>query len=440
MTKTMLILAGAAIGSGSVASAANPSLDIDRALASELIADAAGRTSLLQGAGSAGYDDTTDGTTGGGFFIRSADGNYEVNLGTLLQFRYVAGFVDDDGAEEEFSHGFERPRTQLWLQGHVVNPQITWRVEFDAGVNNSTEAAGTLRDAWAQYNFEGEGEGFWVRWGQFKTPVLFEENVEAQYQLGLERGPVNEFFAPGYSEGILVGYDADQFSITGIFTDGVRAPAAFGATAGTPYASTGDSDYGLGVRADVYFGGDRAQFNDFTGARGQDTAGRVGGAILYQSGGDTGTVGGGSTVDAEYYLWTIDASIEGDGWSVFGAYIGHTLDIDGGVDVTNHGIVVQGGVYLADQFELFGGWNFLSLDDEFVDAIGGPDEEDFHFINVGGNYYFVPQSHALKLTVDVLWAFDDNLPVVTATNLGDTGLLGTTEDEFLIRAQVQVLF
>ncbi|MEL6740400.1 MAG: hypothetical protein AAFP26_07070, partial [Planctomycetota bacterium] len=440
MSLNKFFATGAALSLAGLAGAATPDLDIDRAYAAELRADAATHTSLLQSGGS-GW------TPEDGFHLGDASGNNTLRVGSLLQFRYVASFRDDDDlapGAESFAHGFERPRTQIWLEGNIVNPRLQWRVSFDLGVTNGgrNTASGALRDAYVQYFFEGEGEGFFARWGQFKAPLIGEENIAAEYQLAVERSSVNEFFAPGYSEGILVGYLADSFAIYGTVSDGVRDPGVTGGTGGTPFAGP-DADYAFTGRAEVKFAGDWDQFADFTGMRGQDMGFLLGGGFHWQSAGDTGQSASGlpNAANSDYYLWTVDAQLEGDGWSAYAGYLGHTLDIDGGLDVTNQGVVVQGALYVADQVELFARYDGLFLDGDLVAANA---EEDYHFLTFGGTYYVTPNSHTAKVTVDVVWALDEslgsNLIGGVDANQADTSLLGGSDDEIALRGQISVLF
>lgn len=433
-TKKILVSTGAALGLSSVALAQTADLDIDRAYAAELRADASRHASLLQSGGS-GYD--------GQFHIGDASGNNRLNIGLLHQFRYIANFTDNNDSSvvtEDFTGGFESQRGVISFTGNVINPQITFDVSLDLGLaNRGDDLPSILRNAYVQYNFEGEGSGWYARWGQFKAPILNEENIHSGKQLAVERGPVNEFFTPSWSEGVMVGYLAEQFGVHFMFSDGVRTPiTAIGPTASTAFNGA-DADIALTVRGDWKVMGAWEQFDDFTSFRGSDRAFKVGGGFHWQSGGDTGMAGGGGvTADVEYWMWTIDAQYEADGWNLSAGYVGSTIDVTGGIDVTNHGVYVQGGVFLADQWELFGRWDWLALDEDFT----GTGEEDFHYVTVGTNYYFVPESHALKFTGDVVYAIDESATGVggTTTNLGDTGLQLGTDGEWALRLQLQVLF
>ncbi|MEZ6317417.1 MAG: hypothetical protein R3B49_01495 [Phycisphaerales bacterium] len=434
-TKKILVSTGAALGLSSVALAQSANLDIDRAYAAELRADASRHSSLLQSGGS-GYD--------GAFHIGDASGNNRLNIGVLHQFRWIGNFTDNDDSSvvgEDFTNGFEGQRTQIAFTGNIINPQITYDVTLEMGLADRDEDLGVLRNAFIQYNFEGEGSGWYARWGQFKVPLLNEENIHDGKQLAVERGPVNEFFTPSWSEGVMLGYLSDQFGVHFALTDGVRTPLTeWPSTAGTAFAGA-DADIALSFRGDVKFMGSWEQFDDFTSFRGSDRAFKVGGGIHWQTGGDTGgpTAVSMNTFDADYWMWTIDCQYEADGYNVAAGYVGSTMDVTGSIDTTNHGIYVQGGLFLADQWELFGRWDWLMLDSDFT-ATG---DEDYHYITLGTNYYFVPESHALKFTGDVIWALDESAAggfTDTVTNLGDTGLLLGTDGEVSLRLQLQVLF
>jgi len=64
------------------------SADETRALVAEMLADAETRSSLLQNSATAGHD--------GKFFLASPDGNFRLNIGGQIQFRYNTVFLDDD--------------------------------------------------------------------------------------------------------------------------------------------------------------------------------------------------------------------------------------------------------------------------------------------------------------------------------------------------------
>jgi hypothetical protein len=435
----MVLISGGALSLGGAAFATTPDLDIDRAYAAELKADAAKQTSLLQSGGS-GHD--------GWFHI--GDGNNRLNVGGLIRILYVANFRDDDdlgASAESFAHGFTPENVQLRFWGNVYSPQLTYRITFDYGTSNGEEgddennqfaAGANLRDAWGQYNFEGEGSGLFLRWGQFQAPIIEEENIADEYGLAVGRSVANEFFNQDWSHGAILGYATDGFKIQGYVGDGVRAPdGSFTSGASRPYSGD-DADFAVSVRGDLKLSGDWQQFDDITSFRGEDRAMKLGGAFLYESGGSTGVGASGTpTQDADYLLWTLDFRWELGGANVYAAYMGNDIDdSDSGNEGTNHGFVVQGGVFLAERFELFGRWDALLLDENLVSG----SEENYHYATVGFNYYPIANSHTAKLTVDAIWAVDESLSANSNFSTGDTQLLGGSDDEFAIRAGIQLLF
>ncbi len=424
--KNFAFAAGAAFGLATGAMAQNSSLDLDRAYSAELSADAAARTSQLQG-GTAGND--------GFFYIGDGTGNYRLNMSGLLQYRYTINLRDDQptnaagGTDDDTTIGFSLPRTQLRWHGNIVNPNWKFRIQGDFD-----QSGFMLQYAYGQYDFENMEGGF-LRFGQFKLPILSEELVAPEFQLAAERSVTNEFFSQQYSQGLMFGYMSDSFAVHAAFSDGVGS-------ANTAFNSGTEADYAFTGRVDVKLEGDWDRFDDMTSWRGDDLAARVGGAFHWQSMGDTNPSAAAST---DFYMYTIDGAVEGNGWNLYAAFIGSNTDM-GATDVDHYGAIVQGGVFLAEQWELFGRWDALFLDDTTVAATA---DSDLHFLTFGVNYYFVPMSHAVKFTLDTVWSLNTT---ATAAGVGGTTgsfgadprltqLLGDGDDgEFVLRAQIGLAF
>lgn len=433
-TKMLVVLAGAAL-SVAPAVAQNANLDKDRAYAAELVADAGSRASLLQGGGGAGFD-------GAGFNISDGTGNNVLYIGGAAQFRYTASFRDDEvnGEDEElnedFTHGFSTPNTRIWTWGHVWSKDLTYKIQL----HSDEDGGWDMEDAWGEYAFEG---GMAFRWGQFKLPLLREENIDSEKQLLIDRSVVNHVFSQGYSQGVQLSYTTDSFRFAGAFSDGLN-------TSGTDFNSAAESDYALTARFDFKISGDSwNRFNDFTSWRSQDFAALVGGAVHWQDGGETG-----GTIEAEVLRYTIDGSVEGSGWNLYGAFIGDSSEVGDNGDADNFGSIVQGGIFVTDQVELFGRWDALWLDEN---AVVDGEDEDLHFLAAGVNYYISPESHAVKFTGQIGYALNSTSGVYFAGSDGgtpddptddtaafgstDNGFLGQAEDgEFNIQLQMQVMF
>lgn len=442
MTQTRhYVFAGVAVGLAAAASA--QSLDLDRAYSAELNADAAARTSQLQG-GTAGND--------GFFYISDGSGNYRLNMSGLIQFRYSMNFRDTQasGPDDETTIGFSVPRLKLRWHGNIVNPNWKFMVQGDFGTNGNLN----LEKGYGQYDFEGWDGGF-VRFGQFKLPILSEELVEPEYQLAAERSVSNEYFNQGYSQGIMLGFRNDTFSFHGAFSDGVgSALTPFNAGGrGLSGAAPFEADWALTARLDVKFEGDWERFDDFTSWRGDDMAFRAGAAIHWEEANNTNPSAAAAASDYELFLYTIDAAIEGNGWNAFAAFVGASSEVGtgaGAFDSDDYAAIVQAGIFITDQCEVFGRWDALFMDNTARGFAAGSDD-DFHFLTFGANYYVVPQSHAAKITVDTVWSLNTTAPNLTGSGTvnGTGGLpdarftqvLGDGDDgEFLLRAQLSVAF
>lgn len=423
-TRVLVLLAGAALSIGAPALAQNANLDKDRAYAAELVTDAGTRASLLQGGGGgAGHD-------GGGFNISDGSGNNQLYIGGAAQFRYQMNFRDDTavGNNDDFTHGFTNNNVRLWTWGHVWSKDLTYKI----GLHHDETDGWSLEDAWGEYAFEN---GVAVRWGQFKAPVFREENIDSERQLGTDRSNANDVFSQGYSQAVALSYTSDSFRVVGAFGDG-------GNTANTDFNSSAEADYALTARVDFKIAGsDWNRFNDFTSFRSQDDAGLIGAAIHWQ---DTGETGGTTSPSEQTLLYTIDASWEGQGWNVFGAFLGASSDTDGGAETDDFGAVIQGGVFVSDQVELFGRWDAIFWDSDTVDG-NGDSIDDNHFFTVGANYYISPESHAVKFTGQLTWAlnetaFDDGTGTFTSP-FNNNSILGQGEsDEISLGFQMQVMF
>lgn len=449
-TQQISMIAGAALGL-SLSAAAVAQTTTDRGYEAELAADAAGRASLLQSGATAGHNRR-------GFYIGSGDGNYNLYIGGYTQFRYILSFADDDSIadSEDFGNGFDQTRTRLIFQGNVINPNLTFYVEgaFDGNADGGTlgsDGSFTLLDYWGQYEFDN---GVGIKFGQFKAPVTRERMVDARHQLAADRSVVDEVFNAGRVQGVALTWRNDSFGIIGGIHDGARtANTPFHGAGGATYTGiagidpmgqtvVAESDIALTARVEGKLAGDWDRFEDFTSFRNsQDLAAMIGGAFHWQHHGDTAAWGSNSQVasgEADVLVYTIDASVEGNGWNLYGAFIGANGDIDGGGDIDNFGFLVQGGFFLSEQFELFGRWDVVLPDDD------APGDDDMHTFTIGGNYYFVPESHAAKFTADVQWFTEqvtNSTPVTTVAPSSTTALVPSNDDDqFAVRFQMQLAF
>jgi hypothetical protein len=425
--KGLMFLAGAALSLSGSAAFAQTSSDEVRAVVAEMLSDAETRTSLLAG-GDAGHD-------GSRFFI-AGDG-FRLNVGGLIQFRYDMNFRDKDNTagfsnpNDEFVHGFQERRVKVDFNGEL-NKDWFFRVRLS---NHSSDSVG-FDYAYAGYKF---ANGWKATWGQFKLPLLREELVSDSKQLAAERSFVNALFTQGYSQGLEFAYETEGWRAFFAFSDGLnsantdfntRQSVAF------PTLISGQSDYAFTGRGEFLLSGNFKQFEEFTSEKGADMGAMVGAAIHWQQSDNTN-----SFTDTDYntFRYTIDASLKGDSWNLFGAFLGdHTVARAGGADgndLDNFGAVVQGGYRFAANTEVFGRWEGLFADSDLI----GSGKKNFHFLTFGVNQYYA--GHAAKATADMVWSLQDTSNLSAVLPNTGVGLLGQSKsNEVVVRLQIQVVF
>ena len=407
--------AGLALGSACLAQSA-ASTDEIRATVAEMLSDAETRSSLLS-AGDSGHD--------GKFFV-AGDG-YRLNIGGNTQFRYLANFRDDRAGQDDFESGFEMRYAQLHFGG-TINKDWIYHVQG----NFDRDGGGfELEDAYAGHVFSN---GWVALAGQVKAPLLRETLMDNWHQLAVESSVAEQFFGGGRTQAVALAKEAEDWSFAFAVSDGAHADN----TPFTSFNGVSEADYSLTPRFQYKFAGDWKQFKDFTSPRGSNYAAMLGGAVHWQQSRNTSSP---TDTDVDVFRYTIDASIEGDGWNFFGAFYGQYVDtrsLAADPDALNDlGGVIQGGVMVSDKAEIFARWDAIFVDEDRNFA-----DDNMHFVTLGMNYYFA--GHAAKFTLDGVIALNDTSSLFTPGVLPDpnaTGLLGDTEEgEVVIRAQFQLMF
>jgi len=418
--KILVVMAGLTIGGVAVAGGPETT-DSNRAYAAEMKADAALRTSNLNGSNSG--------------LILADGGDTSVKLGGFAQFRYINNFRDNppnatSGSfhDSGYTNGFEATRTRLEVTGNIISKALTFKVDSD--FNKSGDAS--LKDAWGQYAFDN---GVKVKWGQFKLPVLREELVADVNQLAIDRSIVNTIFTQDRSQGIQAAYEQDQWRILGALSDGLQ-------TLNTDYTSSAEADYAFSGRGEFKWGDDWKHFADFTSWRGQSNAGLIGVAAHYQHSGNTASAGN-NAEKVDLIQYTADFSLEGNGWNLFVAGVGRHSEPSGtntASTLDDFGFVVQGGVFVNDQIELFARYDGVFVDSDYGNGI----DDTFNTLAGGVNYYVFAQSQAFKISADVQYFVDE-----VSSNVLVSGVSGSNNNalrfdgeggQFAVRLQVQLVF
>lgn len=401
----LVLLAGSAIAGGT------------DALERELLADAGARVSFQAG-GTGGHD--------GKFFLASADGDYRLNISGQSQVRYHLNSRDTSAPDEDLTNGFSLRRTKLGASGVVAGD---WKFKV-VGAFSRDGGAFKLEDAIMSHKFDN---GLDLTWGQFKGPFMREESTSSKYQLTVDRSAMNEAFNQDRTQGVQLSHAGEDFRVKAMMSDGFKA-------GNTAYASTKEADWALTGRVEFKFGDAPWKvYKDFTSFREGATGGMIGAAVHWQATGETAntdTFGGTAATEMNTLSYTIDASYEGGGWNLYGAFVGRNTDTTGSTDFDDFGALLQGGAFVSEQTELFARWDAIFPDDSRASG------EDFHTMTFGVNHYFFPGSHAAKLTADVQWFLDDQAGSGDVVKVNEGIGLGPTigDDQLSFKIQMQLLF
>ncbi|MBL0922759.1 MAG: hypothetical protein IBJ10_11620, partial [Phycisphaerales bacterium] len=327
---------------GSAALAGETDVDAVRAMVAEAMADAQARTSLTSAV--AGHD--------GKFFIASEDGDFRLSIYGFTQFRYTANWADVPPGGDDFEGGFSIPRSRLFFDGKLWE-DIAYRVRF-----GFLESGGDARLEQAFFTFSLP-EDWKLRAGQFQLALFRDEYIEAPRQLAVNASAVNALFGQGQSQGVQLARQWEDVRVWGAFSDGLR-------TNNTPFGGN-NADAALTGRVEWKAAGEWARFDDYTSFRGSDFALMVGLAGHWET--QRPELAQLATDHLVYV--TADIGIEGDGWNAFVAgvyaYREGALADDPTISTTNDaGLIVQGGFFLTDHWEVFARYDHYFADDDYA--------------------------------------------------------------------------
>lgn len=389
-----------------------------RSLVQDVLNDADTRASL-QGSGmTAGWDK--------GFFLASADGKFKLQIAGQLQIRYAYNYLDDD-TQDKNREGFEVRRAKLEFKGHIFDK--TWKYEFQptwsrqsspppsGSAPGAASSNAVLENAWVMKEFD---QGFYVKFGQFKSPFMLEENTSSKRQLLVERSLINEEFNQDYSQGVELGWTGEQFRVKGMYGDGFN-------TLNTS-ALTRVSEWGAVTgRADFKIAGDWKQFDEFTSWDGESFGVMVGGAGHVERQ-EFGTTDNGEVL---MYTGTADVSVKFGGANLYAAYVYRWSEPNGGDDTQAWGLMIQGGIFIVpNEWEIAARYEYGDQD--------GAGQDPLSVATIGVNRYF--DKHNLKWQTDVGWSFQELTSGWSSLSGADYRNTNSDDGQLVFRSQFQLLF
>lgn len=400
------------------------SLDLDRSYAAEMRADAGARSVL-----------------------NSQDNAVTVSAG--VRFGYGINLRDGDAlGDDDTTIGFGFNEVEVRVSGDITD-NMRGTVSFDFGPNDGVDddddgdadpATGNnvnLEDAYATWMIN---DGFSLQIGQYVPAFSAEASTSEFHMMNVFRSLTHEQLGtPSWTQGVQGNFGGDTWSGSLGFNDG---PGSWN----SPFNSDDEADYGFNARFDFFSDSDKDRFMDQTSWRGSASGWRIGAGAMYATSGETNPSVG---TDSDALFYTIDGAYEGDGWAVHAAFYGASVSPEVGDDTDDFGFEVGGSIFFDDQWEGFARWDTIMVDDANL----SPAEEDtYSFLAAGVNYYFVPESHAAKLTAAVGYSFEattgpegvfdgDFTAPTGITGFGQSGFLGDTEEgEIQFNVNMQFLF
>jgi hypothetical protein len=330
-----------------------------------------------------------------------------------------------------------------------MNADFSGGLEAEHNIGTSRDDNGgsfLLEDAWVAYDF---ADGWNVKAGQFKAPFLRDELVDSKHQLAVERAFITDLLTVDRTQGVQVSWVGDL---------GLPVRAAVMLHDGSYMANTDytndTSDFAIAARGEVLLAGSWAQFDDYTTWSSDEFGLMIGAAIDWES-----TEEGAG--DAELYdllKWTIDASVEVpniNGLNAFAAIVGQHIDSQSNsgtlVNADQLGFILQAGIFIVpDKWDVFGRYEYIDLDGSMVfnvdndsafqepDDLTGDDDDKVSILTFGTNYYF--RKHAAKATLDFMWVMDPVAVSDTGAGITEMDDLDEDDEQFVVRAQFQLLF
>jgi len=380
-----------------------------RSLVQDVLADADTRASLQGSGATAGWNN--------GFFIKSADGTFALNIHAVLQVRGVYDKRDNPvsgtTALDDSDWGFENRRTALKFGGHIMDKSWKYFIQQMRVPGGDF----TLLDGLINHDL---GDGWSMQAGKFRMPFLREEIVNYTNQLAVERTLVSGPFGIGRSEGLQFGYKGEDFKFNAaVFND-------FAGIAGNNTAAmTLSKDIALAARAEFLLKGGWKQFGNLTAFPGTEDGVLLGLAVAYEK--DNNVVAG---TDGETDTrWTADINFHFDGASIYAYYANKS--VDAATDTDQTAFVIQGGYFINDNTELFARYETADSDNATA---------DLEVMTVGFNKYYHGQN--VRWASDLGYSYNNMNATWTLDNAWANWQNDSAgnDGQMLIRTQLQLMF
>lgn len=404
-----------------------------------------------------------------GFFLASEDGKFSMQLGALVQFRFIYGhrpdplraLQDPDINNWKNRWGFEFGRTDLLVRGHLYRPELQYFLNL--GVTREepglVNGLGFVKDLWLSYDFQNDWR---VRVGQFKVHHSREESTPSSDQMAVERTLLNEALNLGRTQGIELTWSRPRDVLTFTTGDGASDPSADNGLGFyvAPNDNTlpsmlnrnalkRDVEWFAALRWERLLYGAWSQFRDMTSPIGSAPAAMFGLSIHGQKGEST-KVPTPQRDESRWASFAADISWEFGGSSAMLTGMYGYIDSGGFQDQYHiYGISAQYARYWAPRWEWFARYDWAELYGQNYNnepdsiANGGTrgyfSQSDSGVLALGLNHYYNSGEHNFKWTTDLNFTIDQT-DALFYSNVGSIVQDGEDGQQMVLRSQLQVSF
>ena len=351
-----------------------------------------------------------------------------LRTGGLVQMRYTLNHREPLAAEHEWTSGFQVTRVRLILDASYSDRAgLVVRAGVDGGGSFKIERA------FADLHFGTTR----LRMGQFYLPGAGELYPDPERALAADYSPTGFTFDVGASQGVMAVFRPGRWRAAAVLHAGLRSGYAQAGAAGR-------ADAAATVYLERHFIGDNwSAFAQASSLRGSPPALKVGLAATYQSGGKTG-----HTDSLKVLYVSADVDVKGSGWNALGQFMyqrsepGEGFGVESGQTFGDMGFVVQGGVFVTQNLEIFLRYDQVIPDGKERDPAfsrAGTGTHDFRTLTGGLSLFVLPGRPSARFSVDYQYMFDAQTTSIVPAAF-NASVFPSTGPQSTLRAQFVASF
>lgn len=370
-----------------------------RKIVSELLTDAEFRDSLFPSALSAGYDPRR------GFYVDSADKAFSLNIKGYMQVRYNLGARQTDNPNRQgFQrrddiNAFEIERLFLAFYGHIHDPRVQYRIVVDGGYTKGVED-GQWKTYYATVDYEYVKDQYFLA-GLMRLPFGGQAMTAGAVLQMMDRSMAQYAFAPDRSIGIMAHGNLFDHRLT------YFAAIANGVLNGEESTDTLDTNFAYFARAAYYLMGkgnslreSRIGYVESDLAYHKDPELRIGGSFLFND--NNGDLGEGGPPGLFAAVPDRIARGRGIGGTALISSRGtqvYTMSLDSGFKYRGFSVNAEYYLRTVDGESDFSQWELVTGRSDSVHQQGG-------HLQVG--YFIVPKKFEVAARIGGVWDNDND--------------------------------